>query len=228
MKYKAFTLIELLVVVAIIAILVAILLPSLANARNQAKSVVCASNLRSSFSLELMYSSEYNGVVPSYYYNSSSGLEMAWSDWLATNGYLKNNNKSILLCSIQAPYFFSTNPLDYTKYRTYGMIHDFSGTVMNEVWTAPINNVNVFYKLGNATVNTANLPILADTVNIKDSQLRQYYAFWSNDYSGGSHIHLRHPGKKANIVFADGHAESLTNKELLKLKFLAGHGWTGE
>jgi prepilin-type N-terminal cleavage/methylation domain-containing protein/prepilin-type processing-associated H-X9-DG protein len=41
-----FTLIEVLVVVAIIALLVAILLPALQGARNQARSAVCASNLR--------------------------------------------------------------------------------------------------------------------------------------------------------------------------------------
>lgn len=54
----AFTLIELLVVVAIIALLIAILIPSLNGAREQAKRAFCLANLRNMGSATQAYSSE--------------------------------------------------------------------------------------------------------------------------------------------------------------------------
>lgn len=57
---RGFTLIELLVVVAIIALLMAILMPSLAKAREQAKGTKCLAQLRSYGTAQLTYSQEYN------------------------------------------------------------------------------------------------------------------------------------------------------------------------
>ncbi len=60
----AFTLVELLVVIAIIGVLVAFLLPSLSSARNAARKVVCASNLRQ-FGIALSYyDNDYNALPP--------------------------------------------------------------------------------------------------------------------------------------------------------------------
>src|SRR5579862_9512708 len=60
-KRSGFTLVELLVVIGIIALLVAMLLPSLNEARGAAKRVQCESNLRQIGQNLLIYSNEWRG-----------------------------------------------------------------------------------------------------------------------------------------------------------------------
>ena len=55
-----FTLVELLVVISIIALLMAILLPALAKAREQGKRIVCLSNLKQLTLAWMNYASAYN------------------------------------------------------------------------------------------------------------------------------------------------------------------------
>lgn len=63
-KQAAFTLVELLVVIGIIAVLVGILLPTLAKVRQQALNTNCASNLRQIVTACHSYAADFKGFLP--------------------------------------------------------------------------------------------------------------------------------------------------------------------
>ncbi len=63
-RLRGFTLIELLVVVAIIALLISILLPSLGSARAQARTSLCASRIAQMAKASLMYADDYSETPP--------------------------------------------------------------------------------------------------------------------------------------------------------------------
>ena len=63
-RIKGFTLIELLVVIAIIAILAAILFPVFAKAREKARQISCASNMKQLSLAFLQYTQDYDEALP--------------------------------------------------------------------------------------------------------------------------------------------------------------------
>jgi prepilin-type N-terminal cleavage/methylation domain-containing protein/prepilin-type processing-associated H-X9-DG protein len=74
---RGFTLIELLVVVAIIAILLAILLPTLNGARREARQLLCSTNLRTMGQAAFFYAEDNRGLVArAELYNPEQGVRM--------------------------------------------------------------------------------------------------------------------------------------------------------
>ncbi len=96
-REKAFTLVELLVVIAVIALLMAILLPVLGRVKRQAKAVVCQSNLRQ-WGLWFPMYTEDNDDKFFGGWNSRVGAPLSRSGWITVmRPYFKDSN-DVLLC----------------------------------------------------------------------------------------------------------------------------------
>ena len=252
---RAFTLVELLVVIGIIAVLIALLLPALNRAREQANAVKCLSNLRQLGQAFVMYSENNKGfVIPSYTMTGTAGgptikLE-GWAPILDRDKYIagdREHNRSVFTCPVTfnvAPFETAaqtgTDPGNPKGYMDWPCIR--SGVTVAPT-TIPERGFDRIIRVG-YWINADN-PIGSATVVVPDrfytssvgygpgtnglflnytktARFRKpsrlivladgVYAGRQSDTRIGvtnSRVGYRHPNQTANVVFADGHAESI-------------------
>jgi len=109
---RGFTLIELLVVISIIALLISILLPTLGSARDTAKTLVCASNLRQVGIAVGLYTMEHDQKMPVHWLDQSTptpleygyGGRRLWA-WVLDVLYLEGgkSDNQVLRCPTHEP-----------------------------------------------------------------------------------------------------------------------------
>jgi prepilin-type N-terminal cleavage/methylation domain-containing protein len=119
-RKSGFTLVELLVVIAIITLLIAILLPALSKAREQANRVSCMSNLRSIGQAMYQYANENKGNFPRGVwfqdFSYSSVPDHTWNglrgftDPIATDPF--NNASNLFGDNVDMPWVKTERPGD--------------------------------------------------------------------------------------------------------------------
>jgi prepilin-type N-terminal cleavage/methylation domain-containing protein/prepilin-type processing-associated H-X9-DG protein len=214
MKRRGFTLIELLVVVAIIALLIAILMPSLNRARMQARRVVCGSNMRAIALAVHTYANDYHGllITAGLAHGGSVDEHAAWTNTL--RDYY--TDPAILRCpSDKSPYWEmpvpATDPPQ--KRRT--------SYASNYYTVKAIGGRGPYDRLSKIRTPASTIHMVELTAGLQPDQVPYAVAdhvhpeSWllNPRHMAGQQIDLDRHLDRANYSFLDGHAQPLTFEE---------------
>ena len=220
-KWKhGFTLVELLVVIGIIALLISILLPSLAAARRQAMQVKCLSNLRTLGTAFNMYLAENKQTYPQAETDtaiaapaggSSVKLQAAVTWYNALDPYLNRNIKDYTTSDPAA-----RNNTQLKQDPVWPrLVEDASTAAVSK--TYKMNQYFSEQRTGRPPfwARTTRMDFPTETVVLFDG-LGADFGMRSDvapatDFAGYcNNVGLRHKkGKAANVLFVDGHAQDV-------------------
>jgi prepilin-type N-terminal cleavage/methylation domain-containing protein len=253
MRRTGFTLIELIVVVSITALLLAILLPALGGSRQQAKSVLCSSNIKQLLTGLTMYETEnptlpyafhFMPVPPPGGYPGNAMLDDAGWWWFNyTTDYHRKDKNKVLWCP--ANKIKNIQLKAYVLHGNYGVNHslckipedssaidpNFSGTPLRTSNIRQPSRTLLVIDCGYSMINwwhaTASPPGALSNSWIPDTAYIPGLKINSSRLLWpGQHddaINGRHPGKTVNVGFASGHAARLDADDLLVEKSGGGY-----
>ena len=218
---NGFTLIELLVVISIIALLIGILLPALAAARESAKNAVCKSNQRQIGIAWTVYANDFEGFYPPSYHGGF------WSViYESTKEYMDEVGVGgeTFFCPTHDERITDANGdyYDWDNLNSLGPIHGPFVLSSYNYWTnfvqAPY--IGRWTSLNDAPMNSWPEGLVASGVSkpwlvtSSDDELSAKRIAWDEVYFNSGSFqpettrHMRgSDGSGANILFGDGHAE---------------------